>query len=450
MKSFKRAQHAAGHVGKDIVRFQFDITIQKVSDLPSEAKVVCVMWQRGAKSVQTQAIAASQNVAVFNEKKQMLATLYRDRSSKEFDEKDYKFSLMETTKRKKIGKVHINLAAYALPNYREELVLPMESRFKTAPALKITIEALFVSNMQSAPSDAISELSFATSATNLSNLSGNKSDDLDNDIDDLAERDADLLDESPGFATQQTPPSPQTTPTQALSSPAPPAPLPNIATPNTSSERNTLIRPPVSVLRTQSAAPASTTTSSLLRSLQAPGGTSPRIVVDSAQDQIDELKAERDKSARQVVELMQQVQRLKDDVFLLRKQCESKDADISSLNATIEELQIQLEERELALSQRIISDTPVVVVPPEPVLPKSAPRVFQPMNISEVLEAWGGKDAVVALMKKVEGKLLVGLIESHCAAHERLAREIYILETQLARCVKVRYAGSKTVWIFTP
>lgn len=144
---------------------------------------------------------------------------------------------------------------------------------------------------------------------------------------------------------------------------------------------------------------------------------------------------------------MQSVQRSKDDVFLLRKQCESKDLDILSLNATIEELQCQIEELNVRESQRKsleFTSTQVVVMPPEPVVPKTV-RPFQPMNFLEVLESWGGKESVGRLLERVDGKLLVKLIESESVAQERLAKEIYILETQLARCAKAEPAVSGVV-----
>ena len=81
---FSRVSHAASRVGKEALKFQFTLTILSVSSLPTSTRICTVMWQRGPKSVQTKAMPSVRGEVVFNERLQIVATLYRDQSSKVF------------------------------------------------------------------------------------------------------------------------------------------------------------------------------------------------------------------------------------------------------------------------------------------------------------------------------------------------------------------------------
>eukprot|EP00299_Pterocystis_sp_00344_P007733 c2642_g1_i1.p1 GENE.c2642_g1_i1~~c2642_g1_i1.p1 ORF type:complete len:527 (+),score=137.51 c2642_g1_i1:201-1583(+) len=99
--------------------------------------------------------------AQFGEQLHMISTLYRDPVSKQFDEKDYKLSVFESSMGKKVGKAHVDFSQFVNTRTGDVLELELEGKFTTKPKLKVVIECTFISNADPF-SDAASDMSFVT------------------------------------------------------------------------------------------------------------------------------------------------------------------------------------------------------------------------------------------------------------------------------------------------
>lgn len=167
-----------GHLGKERVRFQFDISIEKIHGLHSGLHTI--KWTRGGRVAYTkpfQIEKKSKESLVIDQKLSLLCTLYCSKSntnnSKSYDPKDSKLSLVSLKDEKKnektVGKIHFNIAQYAgVPNAEAFVTFNLNRKV----SIDVTIGCTFVQ---------LSKTSSGSVESNLSGLSvssGEPEDDL--------------------------------------------------------------------------------------------------------------------------------------------------------------------------------------------------------------------------------------------------------------------------------
>lgn len=160
MKKVRAGQlvRSASRRGKAASRFQFDISIDKVSGVKA-GQTYYVKWSRGVKVAATEHRAAGKEhvrggLMFGHEKVSLLVTLYREGEARSFDEKDAKISLIHVTPKNQertIAKMHFNLADFAgIPSASVTRTFKLNDKI----AIRALVESRFVKSTKSGPGSA--------------------------------------------------------------------------------------------------------------------------------------------------------------------------------------------------------------------------------------------------------------------------------------------------------
>lgn len=163
MRSLLRSK---GHIGKEAVKFQFDITIDALHGLPTGPH--SIKWTRGGRVAYTkpfQIERKSMQKLEVGQKLSLLCTLYRPKvgpKNDAYDAKDSKLSLVSYKNGKKnettIGKIHFNISEYAgVPSAEASVRFKLNS--KTQVEVTITCTFVQVANGTSSAGSGVSALS---------------------------------------------------------------------------------------------------------------------------------------------------------------------------------------------------------------------------------------------------------------------------------------------------
>lgn len=192
MKKVRAGQLArsASRIGKTSSRFQFDITVDKVSGVKN-GQTYFVKWVRGVKVASTQQQTATKEhsrggLSFDKEKISLLVTLYREGNSRNFVEKDSKLSLILVNQKKQertVAKLHFNLADFAgVPSASTSKTFKLSDKV----SIRAVVDCRFVKSGKAGPGSGGGN-SALSGITGVSGLSSEPDEFDDLNIDDVPE-----------------------------------------------------------------------------------------------------------------------------------------------------------------------------------------------------------------------------------------------------------------------
>eukprot|EP00742_Colponemidia_sp_Colp-10_P004225 GILJ01004507.1.p1 GENE.GILJ01004507.1~~GILJ01004507.1.p1 ORF type:complete len:707 (-),score=119.92 GILJ01004507.1:37-2157(-) len=142
-------QRGSVQLGKKAFKFQFNIIVHSISNVPVPIKALSVCWIRGPKTVATRDVLVKKNrMAAWEESLTLMSSLYKDAKSNRFEMKNAKFFIKEKDTAKTLGFIEVNLAEFAsVLDTSETRVFPLQDCFSSTPVeLKLTIQCRWVKN----------------------------------------------------------------------------------------------------------------------------------------------------------------------------------------------------------------------------------------------------------------------------------------------------------------
>eukprot|EP00743_Colponemidia_sp_Colp-15_P002510 GILK01002722.1.p1 GENE.GILK01002722.1~~GILK01002722.1.p1 ORF type:complete len:710 (-),score=157.14 GILK01002722.1:35-2164(-) len=142
-------QRGSVQLGKKAFKFQFNIIVHSISNVPVPIKALSVCWIRGPKTVATRDVLVKKNrMAAWEESLTLMSSLYKDAKSNRFEMKNAKFFIKEKDTAKTLGFIEVNLAEFAsVLDTSETRIFPLQDCFSSTPVeLKLTIQCRWVKN----------------------------------------------------------------------------------------------------------------------------------------------------------------------------------------------------------------------------------------------------------------------------------------------------------------
>jgi hypothetical protein len=166
MSLLQRAIAGVKHNGKEKLKLQFEINVQKINNLLEfNHKPVLIEWRRGSKknSGKVKPVVVSNGEAIWNEKIMLKCSFYKDTETGKFDEKTISFAAKVVCEHHSsltllcllmmyiikndgptIGKLVVDLAHYAKSETLHASEIAFNNKKRGSPILHVSVSHLFL------------------------------------------------------------------------------------------------------------------------------------------------------------------------------------------------------------------------------------------------------------------------------------------------------------------